>query len=241
MLVININFVFLQNYLTNNIFMITISESVGDIVSRKPFLEEALASGLINLSSLAREIHPEVCNRLEKEVKHGAIVMALKRLKPNINFQINLRIRKVVELMGDITVRSNLADYTFRNSDTLTSCQTDLLKIISTRKDIFFAFSQGIYETTIILSDVISDEVGQIFEKEFLTYKITNLSSITIKLPEENAQVYGVYYHILKKLAYEGINILEIVSTTHEFTVIVNDGDVDAAFSVLKRLKHEDF
>lgn len=221
--------------------MVTISESVGDIVSKKPFLEEALASGLINLSSLAREIHPEVCQRLEKDVKHGAIVMALKRLKPTINFQINLRIRKVVELMGDITVRSNLVDYTFRNSDTLTSCQTDLLSVISKRKEIFYAFSQGIYETTLILSDVVGDEITKIFDKEVLTYKISDLSSITIKLPEENATVFGVYYHILKKLAYEGINILEIVSTTHEFTVIVNDADVDAAFSVLKRIKNERF
>jgi aspartokinase len=221
--------------------MVTISESVSDIVSSKPFLEEALASGLINLSSLAREIHPEVCRRLDKDVKHGAIVMALKRLKPTINFQINLRIKKVVELMGDITVRSNLADYTFRNSDTLTGCQTTLLDTISRRKEIFYTFSQGVYETTVILSDIISDEIRDIFKNEFLTYKISNLSSITIKLPEENAQVFGVYYHILKKLAYEGINILEIVSTTHEFTVIVNDVDVDAAFSVLKRLKHEDF
>lgn len=143
--------------------------------------------------------------------------------------------------MGDITVRSNLADYTFRNSDALTNCQTELLKIISDRKEIFYAFSQGIYETTLILSDVIGDDIARIFDKEILTFKISDLSSITIKLPEENAQVFGVYYHILKKLAYEGINILEIVSTTHEFTVIVNDADVDAAFSVLKRLKHEDF
>jgi aspartokinase len=221
--------------------MVTISESVGDIVSRKPFLEEALASGLINLSSLAREIQPEISHRLERTIKHGAIVMALKRLKPAINFQINLRIKKVVELLGDITVRSNLADYTFRNSDTLTECQTELLKIISKRKDIFYAFSQGIYETTLILSDVVGNEIASIFEKEILTFKISNLSSITIKLPEENNQVFGVYYHILKKLAYEGINILEIVSTTHEFTIIVNDADVDAAFSVLKRLKHEKF
>ncbi len=219
--------------------MVTISETVSEIVSRKPFLEEALASGLINLSSLAREIYPEVSQRLDKGVKHGAIVMSLKRLKPSINVQINLRIKRVVELMGDITVRSNLADYTFRNSDSLTVCQTELLKAISKRKDVFYAFSQGIYETTLIMSDVLSDEINHIFDREVMTYKITSLSSITIKLPEENAQVYGVYYHILKKLAYEGINILEIISTTHEFTIIVNDENVNSAFSVLKRLKHE--
>ena len=217
----------------------TVSDTVSEIVSRKPFLEEALASGLINLSSLARDIYPEVSQRMDKEVKHGAVVMALKRLKPDVNYQINERIKKVVDLMGDITVRSNLADFTFRNSDTLTSNQTRLLDIISKRKEIFYAFSQGIYETTIILSNLIEDDVNEIFKDEFLTFKIANLSSITIKLPEENTSVFGVYYHILKKLAYEGINILEIVSTTHEFTVIVNDDDVDAAFSVLKRLKQD--
>jgi aspartokinase len=115
-----------------------------------------------------------------------------------------------------------------------------LLEQISSRKEIFYTFSQGIYETTLVLSDVMSDVVADIFKNEMLTYKITDLSSITIKLPEENSQVYGIYYHILKKLAYEGINILEIISTTHEFTVVVNDKDVDSAFSVLKRLKHED-
>ncbi len=219
--------------------MTTISETVTEIVSRKPFLEETLASGLINLSSLAREIHPEVCAKLNKDVKHGAIVMALKRLKPTINFQINLRVKKVINLLGDIIVRSSLADYTFRNSPTLIVAQTKLLDIISKRTEIFYAFSQGIYETTLILSDSIDEEVRSLFARETMTYNFRNLSSITIKLPEENSQVFGVYYHILKKLAYEGINILEIVSTTHEFTVIVNDEDVDSAFSVLKNLRNE--
>jgi len=221
--------------------MTTISESVNEIVSRKPFLEETLASGLINLSSLAREIHPEVCEKLNKDVKHGAIVMALKRLKPTINFQINHRVKKVIGLLGDIIVRSNLIDFTFRNTSSLIKAQTKLLENISRRDDVFFTFSKGIYETTIILSDTMEDKVLMLFKDEKLIYKINNLSSITIKLPEEIAQVFGVFYHILKKLAYEGINILELVSTTHEFTVIVNDDDVDSAFSVLKSLKNEKF
>jgi len=219
--------------------MTTISECVNDIVSRKPFLEETLASGLINLSSLAREIHPEVCEKLDKDVKHGAIVMALKRLKPTINFQINLRVKKVIGLLGDIIVRSNLVDFTYRNSPTLIVAQTKLLEKIANRSEVFYAFSQGIYETTLVLSDSFSKVVEEIFSNETLTYKFSNLSSITIKLPEENAQVFGVYYHILKKLAYEGINILEIISTTHEFTVVVNDDDVDSAFSVLKNIKND--
>ena len=219
--------------------MTTISETVNEIVSRKPFLEETLASGLINLSSLARDIQPEVCERLNKDVKHGAIVMALKRLKPTINFQINHRVKKVIGLLGDIIVRSNLVDFTFRNTPTLIKAQTRLLDRIATRDDVFFTFSKGIYETTIILSDTMENEVMEIFKEEKMIYKINNLSSITIKLPEEVSQVFGVFYHILKKLAYEGINIFELVSTTHEFTIIVNDDTVDSAFSVLKNIKND--
>jgi aspartokinase len=219
--------------------MTTISETVNEIVSRKPFLEETLASGLINLSSLAREIQPEVCEKLNKDVKHGAIVMALKRLKPTINFQINHRVKKVIGLLGDIIVRSNLVDFTFRNTPTLIKAQTRLLEKIARRDDVFFTFSKGIYETTIILSDSMEAEVLEIFKDEKMIYKIKNLSSITIKLPEDVAQVFGVFYHILKKLAYEGINIFELVSTTHEFTIIVNDEVVDSAFSVLKRIKND--
>lgn len=219
--------------------MVTISEAVNEIVSRKPFLEEALASGLINLSSLAREIQPEVSDKLNKEAKLGAIIMALKRLKPTINFQINLRVKRVINQLGDIIVRSKLIDYTYKNSDSLVKNQARLFERISENKEVFYTVTQGVYETTFILSESVESELSTIFNGEELIYRFNNLSSITIKLPEENTNVFGVYYHILKKLAYQGINILEIISTTHEFTVIVNDDDVDAAFSVLKKLRQE--
>ena len=47
----------------------------------------------------------------------------------------------------------------------------------------------------------------------------------------------GLYYFILKELAWEGINIVEIVSTSHEFTLLVNDEDIDKAFLVIKKFK----
>ena len=34
---------------------------------------------------------------MDKDVKHGAVVMALKRLKPDVNYQINERIKKNVD------------------------------------------------------------------------------------------------------------------------------------------------
>ena len=60
--------------------MVTVPETVLEIIHESPFLEEGLSRGLINLSSLAREMKSEVEERTMKDVQIGSIVMALKRI-----------------------------------------------------------------------------------------------------------------------------------------------------------------
>lgn len=167
--------------------------------------------------------------------------MALKRLSPKFDPNLKIKVKKVINRLGDITVRSNITYYTFNNSDTIVDKQAELLRKLKGKKDTFFAFSQGVYETTIILSDSEQNDVDVIFNNESLVQATKGLSSITIKLPSENSDTSGIYYFILKKIAWEGINILDIISTTHEFTIIVNDDSVDRAFSILKNLNKGDY
>jgi hypothetical protein len=214
---------------------------VEEIIKKSPFLEEALAEGIINLSSLSRQIKPEIDEELLKDVQIGAIVMALKRLSPKFDPNLKIKVKKVISKLGDITVRSRITYFTFSNSETIIDKQAELLKRLKGKKDTFFAFSQGVYETTIILSDSEHSDVVTLFNNETLIQETSGLSSITIKLPSENADVSGIYYFILKKIAWEGINILDIISTTHEFTIIVNDESVDRAFSILKNMNKESY
>ena len=60
--------------------MKTIAAAVEDYIKSKPFLVSALTQGIINLTSLARIINKEISEVMNKEVRNGAIVMALKRL-----------------------------------------------------------------------------------------------------------------------------------------------------------------
>jgi hypothetical protein len=217
--------------------MVTIPEVVEDIIRKSPFLEEALADGLINVSSLARRIRPEIAERLKKEVKEGAVIMAINRMAPSNYYKINLRIQNFMHSIGDVIVRSNLADFTFHNTETLYACQAELLRYVSTKKELFCTFSQGVYETTVIVSDVLTDFINEHFKKEKQISYSNNLSSITIKLPKENTEISGVYYYILKRIAWEGINIREVISTSNEFTIVVHDKDIDRTFSILMSLK----
>ena len=114
--------------------MTTIPEVVEDIIRKSPFLEEALADGLINVSSLARRIQPEISDRLKKDVKEGAVIMAINRMAPSNYYKINLRIRNFMHSLGDVIVRSNLSDFTFANTSTLFDKQYELLKLTGTKK-----------------------------------------------------------------------------------------------------------
>jgi hypothetical protein len=218
--------------------MNTISSVVEHYIKSKPFLLSSLSQGIINLTSLARIMMPELESHLGKEVKQGAIVMALKRLSEELDFKINYKISKVLKNIGEITVRSSLTDYTFVISDTLLENQARLLAEINRKQDIFYTSSRGVNETNIVVSASIDSIIETIFRSEKLTHKIEDLSSITVKLPQENISTPGVYYYIFQRLAWEGIIIHEVISTTNEFTIIVSDDQIDIAFKVIKDLKN---
>ena len=134
----------------------TISQAVTEYIKTKPFLSSALSDGIINLTSLSRQIKPEIEEILRKAVNHGAIVMALNRLSINLEFQNTHRIIKVLKKIGDITVRSNLVDYNFRVSDSLLMNQSILLKSLDMSKNNFYTSSRGVDECNIVVSNNIS-------------------------------------------------------------------------------------
>ena len=218
--------------------MKTISSVVEQYIKSKPFLLSSLSQGIINLTSLARIMMPELEAHLGKDVKQGAVVMSLKRLSEELDFKINYKISKVLKNIGEITVRSSLTDFTYVISDTLLDNQAKLISEINKQQDIFYTSSRGENETNIVTSTSVEPMVEAIFKNEKLTHKIENLSSITVKLPQENISTPGVYYYIFQRLAWEGIIIHEVISTTNEFTIIVSDDQIDVAFKVIKDLKN---
>lgn len=217
--------------------MSTISQVTETIINRSPFLREAMTENLINISALARKIQPEVEQVMKKPIKEGAIVMAIKRMSPGLYHKLDLKIKNVISSIGDFLVRSDLVDFTFENKQSLNLCQHELMKLVHQDKDSFFAICKGISETTYILNEKYKNQTEQIFQGQNMMSKDTDLSSVTIKLPDGNADICGIYYYLMKHLAWEGINVKQVVSTTNEFTVVVKSEDVDSAFGILMQLK----
>jgi hypothetical protein len=218
--------------------MKTVSSIVENYIKTKPFLLNALSLGIINLTSLSRNIMSELESEFGKEVKQGAVVMSLKRLTEELDFRLNHKINKVIKNIGEITVRSALTDYAFSVSETVLNKQAELISDINAFPDVFYTSSRGVNEINIVVSNTVNSLVDKHFVNEKLLQKIDNLASITVKLPKENIVIPGIYYFIFQRLAWEGIIINEVISTSNEFTILVSEEQVDVAFKVIKDLKN---
>lgn len=214
--------------------MITVAELVETYVRESPYLEVALGEGIINLSALARRLRPRLEGELMKEVSPSAVMMALKRLAEKIGRRARREPKQFRE-MGDLIVRSNLVEYTFQQSDTIWEKQKQLLSQAERGRDTFLTFTQGVFEVMLIASAAIEGRVQEAFRGEKVLSKVEGLSAIIIRLTPQSVHTSGVYYSILKQLAWDNLNVVDVVSTYTEFTLILENRVVDRAFAVLKR------
>jgi hypothetical protein len=212
--------------------MQTIAGEIELLIAHQPFIEDGLARGIINVSALAREFQPILAERLDREVSESAVMMALKRAVPAVTARRST-IKPLLADMGDLTVRSNLVEFTYRRSPETLSRQAALLDRLQSMGNQFITFTQGVLETTIITSAGLAPQVERAFAGEQLVARMDDLAAIVIRLPDASVEVAGVHYTLLKQFAWHDINLIEVVSTYSELTLVVDRHDVDRGFSVL--------
>ncbi len=213
--------------------MRTISQVVEDIIQRSPFLAETIAEGVANNAQIARTIRPDVEKKLYEKVSEASIAMALHRLQKRLKKPVFGE--KMLKHIHDITVRSNLVEILFDNSDA-TELLEEIVRAARKRKDTYVNFSRGLHESLLVVSTEFEAELAAVLKKQKNLRRKRGLSAVTIRLPEASLTMPGVYYPILKAIAWEGISFVEITSVDTELNILFEDKDVDRAFAVLKRI-----
>jgi len=117
--------------------MISISDAVFEIVKQSPYLTEALSDQIVNLSSLARKIHSQVEDKVKKDINDGAIIAALKRISSKLKNKIKKV--KILNNLSGMTVRSNITEYTYVNTETLLKKVQALILNIGSKREIFYS------------------------------------------------------------------------------------------------------
>ena len=218
--------------------MVTVSHIARKIVERKPFLEEALSRGLINYGALADQMKGEIEKELGKEVERAAILMALRRLKEELEESF-VRQATVKFRESDITIKSDLIEVTYLKSYSIINNIRKLYDSVDFSKGDFLTITHGLYEITIISSKKYGGKIESVFSSEKLVKKISSLSSLTVRIPEEAINTIGLFYVLTKAINWENIPIVEIVSTLTELTFILKEDDISRAFGVIKGVMAE--
>jgi len=215
--------------------MLSISTKVERIVTESPFLSEGLRRGLINLSELARQLQPQLQNDLWKPVGQAAVVMALRRVAERLPDKETQEL-VLAQQSGQLTARTDLVEFTFRRSDHTDECHRLLLEKVGTGHGLYMTVTRGIEEVVIICSRPFIGLVEQKFAGERLLARLENLNSVTLQLTADSWRTPGIYHAILKKLAWDKVNLINLISTHTELTLLLEKEHTGAAFSVLSNM-----
>lgn len=211
--------------------MITVSQRVEELVNQSPYLREAITDKLINLSSLARKLKPQIEKDLVKPITEGSILIALQRyastLKPY--YQVN-----PADYLANLTLRSDLFELTVKNSSELLPKLAAVSQGIENPHASLLVFTQGMYETTVITSVALKPELDKALADETIVQTIPDLIGISLQRTHGQIETTGVLQFPLRILAWEGISVIEIITTMNEIMVVVRDFEVDRAVSSIR-------
>lgn len=214
--------------------IVTVSHLVKKIINDKPFLEEALSQKLISYGNLAEQIKPKIEEELGKQVKHSAIVMALRRYSDELE-EGRVKIAPF-DYNSEITMKTNLCDFCVVKSPTLLSKLKQLYGLVNFERGDHLNVVLGNYEISIIINERYKDELAKFLKGEKILSKETNLAALTIGFKGDFLHTPGIIFNVIRKLAWENINIYEVVSTLTELTLILSKKDSIKAYDSLYNL-----
>jgi aspartokinase len=191
-----------------------------------------LVRGVLSFSNYASSIQGEVEKLYGREVKHSAIVMAVRRYGDELKLREEMNSRPKVDY--EIVMKTNIYDLNVVRNDSFLSKLGRIYATVATEKGDFLNISLGSHEISVAVSDKYRDLVKEIAEGEDVLNEMNDLVALTLVFSGRFLQTPGIVYEAVRKLAWEVINVIEIVSTMNELTFVILREDSMKAFAVLQ-------
>ena len=211
----------------------SISNCVKQVINRSPFINEMLVQQLISYSNLSRFIQPKVEQMYGATVKLPAIVMAVRRYAEELLENEAGKIQRG-RIDYEINMKTNIYDVNLVRSDSFVSRLSALYDEVKPQKGDFLNVSIGSHEISLSVSDKFRNAVDKLLSDEEVIHRKEDMVALTISFSGDFLQTPGILYMATRKLAWEDINLTEIVSTMNELTFVIERDDSMKAFEVLQ-------
>jgi len=211
--------------------MLKISDAVREILAGHTLLSYGLQYKLFNLSQVARFIKPLVEARTQKEVQESAVLMNLSRQQDKLAQLSPLDLPEF--FLDKLSIHSNLCSLTLAKSEASHRALNKLFPVIQERNG-FLTITEGMSEIAVIVEDEFYDEVRTwLVEKPRLEHR--PIASVTAKFSRRYLNTPGLLYRILHQVTIQNINLIEVASTATEFSIFIDQEDVELAFDSIYR------
>lgn len=217
----------------------SVAGCVKNVINRSPFISEMLIQEVISFSNLAKFIKPKVEVMYGDSVNSAAIVMAIRRYAEELKKSKELPEHDAINY--EISMKSNIYDVNFLRNDSFIASLPSLYERIRPESGDFLNVTLGSHEISLSVSEKFRTIVDELLSKEKIVSTMNNLVAITIVFHDGDfLTTPGVLYLAVRKLAWENINVLEIVSTMNVLTFVIKKEDSLNAYASLQTFLNEE-
>lgn len=213
--------------------MLKVSTIVREIVLDSEPDQTALSRGVLNLTAYAKLIQADVERRTFKPVKLGSIVVALSRLAQEMHSEP--RLLPDIHL-DSLSVKSNLAEIAFSKTSENKARAQKLYGDKNFAQADFLTVTYGVGEISLFVPMGLVKSALMAFKPEKPKLVLDNLAALTVQFGEHYIDTPNMYYALLQRLAVRKINIVEVVSTFTELTLLVHQKELNSLFLLMNAL-----
>lgn len=215
--------------------MPTVAHLVLAYVRELPHLEQFIARDLVSFHRLARYLRPRLVSDLGHEVEEGAIVMALSRLRDRMGERRAEQEARPLWGKIQLSLREGAVEIDLRKGGKTEEATHRLRSLLDGSPDDIFNIVSGQYEITLIASAKYEARFLRALRDENVIHIERDLSFLYLRFPEEILYQPGFYERVLSELAWENINVFELVSTLNELVLVLKSKDAARAYDLLRR------
>ncbi len=218
----------------------SISSCVQEVIDVSPFISEMLIDEVISFSNLARFIKPKVEALYGESVSIASIIMAIRRYAEDLKRNTSIA-RGDKRFDYHISLKSNIFDINFMRSEKFLKKLPRLFEQISQEQGDFLNVTLGDRETSLSVSDKYKETVYDMIDRSEILNEVEDCAAVTIVF-RDNAfiETPGLLYLAVRKLAWEGINVIEVLSTTKVLTFVVERENGTKAYDSLQKFLSEE-
>ena len=210
--------------------MANITKLTEQYISEHPSIKDCLKKGLIDYSSLTRQLCTD--SDLDLKKNFDAILIACRRYHRKIGKEAVLE-NKIIKVLKDSKLEvKNKIDVVLVEKDIYYGHIIELQKEIKKKSELFHII-EGSNTITVVTSHEFLGVVKKLFKNKII--KVTeDLAEVTLKSSEDVENIPGIIAYLSTLLAENGINIIETMSTWTDTLFVIAEKDIAKVMGLLR-------